>query len=51
MAGSLALAAGARSDVREQARAALMAMGHPADERAERLLPDEFRELARRLSA
>jgi 16S rRNA (adenine1518-N6/adenine1519-N6)-dimethyltransferase len=51
LAGSLALAPGARSDVREQARAALMAIGHPADERAERLSPDEFRELTTRLSA
>jgi 16S rRNA (adenine1518-N6/adenine1519-N6)-dimethyltransferase len=51
LAGSLALAPGARSDVREQARVALVAMGHPADERAERLSPEEFRELATRLSA
>lgn len=51
LAGSLALAGGARSDVREQARAALVDMGHPADERAERLSPDEFRELVARLSA
>jgi 16S rRNA (adenine1518-N6/adenine1519-N6)-dimethyltransferase len=50
LAGSLALAPGARSNVRDQARAALVAMGHPADERAERLSPDEFRELATRLS-
>jgi 16S rRNA (adenine1518-N6/adenine1519-N6)-dimethyltransferase len=50
LAGSLALVPGARSDVRERARAALVAMGHPADERAERLSPDEFRELATRLS-
>jgi hypothetical protein len=45
------LAPGAASDVREHARAALVAMGHPADERAERLSPAEFRELATRLSA
>lgn len=50
LAGSLALAAGAGSDVRERARAALVDMGHPADERAERLSPAEFRELAARLS-
>jgi 16S rRNA (adenine1518-N6/adenine1519-N6)-dimethyltransferase len=50
LAGSLALAAGADPDVRERARAALVEMGHPADERAERLSPGEFRELAARLS-
>jgi 16S rRNA (adenine1518-N6/adenine1519-N6)-dimethyltransferase len=47
---SLALAAGAPPDVRERARAALEAMGHPPDERAERLSPQEFRELAERLA-
>jgi len=51
LAGSLALAAGASSGVRERARAALAEMGHPADERAERLSPAEFLELARRLEA
>ena len=50
LAGSLALAAGAPAGVRERARAALVEMGHPPDERAERLSPDEFRELAARLS-
>lgn len=50
LAGSLALAAGAGRDVRERARAALVAMDHPADERAERLSPAEFRELAQRLA-
>ena len=49
LAGSLALAADAPPGVRERARAALVELGHPADERAERLSPDEFRELARRL--
>lgn len=49
LARSLALAPGAAGDVRERARAALGAMGHPADERAERLAPAEFEELARRL--
>jgi 16S rRNA (adenine1518-N6/adenine1519-N6)-dimethyltransferase len=49
LAGSLALAPGFPRDVRERARAALVEMGHPADERAERLAPEEFRELARRL--
>jgi 16S rRNA (adenine1518-N6/adenine1519-N6)-dimethyltransferase len=54
LAGSLALAAsreGLGPDVRERARAALTALGHPADERAERLAPEEFRELAARLGA
>jgi 16S rRNA (adenine1518-N6/adenine1519-N6)-dimethyltransferase len=50
LAGSLALAADAEAGVRERARAALVEMGHPADERAERLSPGEFRELAARLS-
>jgi 16S rRNA (adenine1518-N6/adenine1519-N6)-dimethyltransferase len=50
LAGSLALAAGAPAGVRERARAALVEMGHPPDERAERLSPDEFRELAARLA-
>jgi 16S rRNA (adenine1518-N6/adenine1519-N6)-dimethyltransferase len=48
---SLALAGGFGSDVRERARAALVELGHPADERAERLTPDEFRQLAARLAA
>jgi 16S rRNA (adenine1518-N6/adenine1519-N6)-dimethyltransferase len=51
LAGSLALAAGAGPEVRERARAALVEMGHPADERAERLSPVEFRELAGRLGS
>jgi 16S rRNA (adenine1518-N6/adenine1519-N6)-dimethyltransferase len=51
LAGSLALAGGFGSDVRERARAALVELGHPADERAERLAPDEFRRLAARLAA
>ncbi len=50
LAGSLALAPHARAGVRERARGALVDMGHPADERAERLSPAEFRELAARLS-
>jgi 16S rRNA (adenine1518-N6/adenine1519-N6)-dimethyltransferase len=49
LAGSLALAPGALPGVRERARAALVELGHPADERAERLSPEEFRELAARL--
>lgn len=48
--GSLALAAGAPVGIRERAREALVAIGHPADERAERLDPDEFRALAERLA-
>ncbi|HEY2636518.1 MAG TPA: 16S rRNA (adenine(1518)-N(6)/adenine(1519)-N(6))-dimethyltransferase RsmA, partial [Solirubrobacteraceae bacterium] len=34
------------TDLRERARAALVALGHPADERAERLAPGEFAALA-----
>jgi 16S rRNA (adenine1518-N6/adenine1519-N6)-dimethyltransferase len=49
LARSLALAGGAEPDIRERARAALVAMGHPADARAERLAPDDFRDLAARL--
>ena len=47
--GSLALAPGAQRDVRELARRTLTEIGHPPDERAERLSPDEFRQLAARL--
>jgi 16S rRNA (adenine1518-N6/adenine1519-N6)-dimethyltransferase len=50
LAGSLALAPGALPGVRERARAALVALGHPPDERAERLTPEEFRSLAARLN-
>jgi 16S rRNA (adenine1518-N6/adenine1519-N6)-dimethyltransferase len=52
LAGSLALAGrfAGGADIRERARAALEAIGHPPDERAERLSPEEFRELAERLS-
>jgi 16S rRNA (adenine1518-N6/adenine1519-N6)-dimethyltransferase len=46
---SLALSPGAPTGVRERAREALAGMGHPADERAERLSPQEFVELAQRL--
>jgi 16S rRNA (adenine1518-N6/adenine1519-N6)-dimethyltransferase len=46
LAGSLALAPGAVPGVRERARDALVRLGHPPDERAERLAPEEFRELA-----
>jgi 16S rRNA (adenine1518-N6/adenine1519-N6)-dimethyltransferase len=51
LARSLALSPEAGAGVRERAREALVAMGHPADERAERLSPEEFVELARRLRA
>jgi 16S rRNA (adenine1518-N6/adenine1519-N6)-dimethyltransferase len=50
LAGSLALAPGADSEIRARARVALTELGHPPDERAERLSPEEFRLLARRLS-
>jgi 16S rRNA (adenine1518-N6/adenine1519-N6)-dimethyltransferase len=46
LASSLALAPNAPPAIREQARAALQEMGHPADERAERLAPEEFEQLA-----
>jgi 16S rRNA (adenine1518-N6/adenine1519-N6)-dimethyltransferase len=46
LAGSLALAPGAPEGIRERARAALEQLGHPPDERAERLSPEEFKELA-----
>ena len=49
LAGSLALAPGAPKDIRDRARAALNELGHPPDERAERLSPDEFRALAAKL--
>ncbi|MGC9220343.1 MAG: 16S rRNA (adenine(1518)-N(6)/adenine(1519)-N(6))-dimethyltransferase RsmA [Solirubrobacteraceae bacterium] len=48
LAGSLALCDG-REMVRERARAALVQMGLPPDARAERLSPQQFVELARRL--
>jgi 16S rRNA (adenine1518-N6/adenine1519-N6)-dimethyltransferase len=49
LAGSLALAPSAGEGIRERARAALLELGHPADERAERLSPDEFRRLGEKL--
>jgi 16S rRNA (adenine1518-N6/adenine1519-N6)-dimethyltransferase len=49
LARSLALAAGASRDRREQVRAALEAMGRPADARAETLPPEAWRELDQRL--
>jgi len=47
---SLSLVPRMRPDARERAREALVDMGHPADERAERLAPEEFRALAERLA-
>jgi 16S rRNA (adenine1518-N6/adenine1519-N6)-dimethyltransferase len=49
LASSLALAANPPPDIRQRTRAALEEMGHPPDERAERLAPEEFRTLAARL--
>jgi 16S rRNA (adenine1518-N6/adenine1519-N6)-dimethyltransferase len=51
LARSLALSGRYGPDVRERARAALVALGHPADERAERLAPPEFAALAAALPA
>ncbi len=47
---SLSLAPDAAPDVRERARVALLALGHPADVRAERLSPDDFRALGEALA-
>jgi 16S rRNA (adenine1518-N6/adenine1519-N6)-dimethyltransferase len=46
LAGSLALSPGAADDIRDRAREALTELGHPPDERAERLSPQEFKALA-----
>ena len=43
LTGSLGLT----GEARDGARAALVELGHPPDERAERLAPEELRELAR----
>ncbi len=51
LARSLALAPGARRDAREAARRVLGELGFPADVRAERLGPEDFRALAERLAA
>ena len=42
LAGSLALMPGAPPDIRDRTRAALAALGHPPDVRAERLPPQDF---------
>jgi 16S rRNA (adenine1518-N6/adenine1519-N6)-dimethyltransferase len=49
LAGSLALVPGAPPGLRERAREALTALGHPPDARAERLSAEDFRALAKRL--
>jgi 16S rRNA (adenine1518-N6/adenine1519-N6)-dimethyltransferase len=49
LASSLALAPDAPASIRERTRATLQEMGHPLDERAERLSPEEFRALTTRL--
>jgi len=46
LAGSVTLAGGAPGRSREQLRGALEQLGHPADARAERLTPGDFRKLA-----
>jgi 16S rRNA (adenine1518-N6/adenine1519-N6)-dimethyltransferase len=56
LARSLAIAAGGGAsglppDVRDRARAALPELGHPADVRAERLTPEDFRALWEKLRA
>jgi 16S rRNA (adenine1518-N6/adenine1519-N6)-dimethyltransferase len=50
LARSLSLAGGAERDTRERVRAALQAMGRPADARAETLAPEEWQELYGRLA-
>jgi len=45
LARSLQLGPQATPELRDRAREALVALGHPADERAERLEPEEFRAL------
>jgi 16S rRNA (adenine1518-N6/adenine1519-N6)-dimethyltransferase len=49
LARSLSLAPGASKEIRDQARAALEALGHPADARAESLSPADWRALWERL--
>jgi 16S rRNA (adenine1518-N6/adenine1519-N6)-dimethyltransferase len=51
LARSLSLAPGATPGIRERARAALAAIGRPADARAEQLSPAEWREMQQRLDA
>jgi len=49
LAGSVALVPGAAEGLRERLRAALEGLGHPPDERAERLAPAEWPALAERV--
>ncbi|WP_245602671.1 16S rRNA (adenine(1518)-N(6)/adenine(1519)-N(6))-dimethyltransferase RsmA [Solirubrobacter soli] len=49
LARSLSLAPGASKEIRDQAREALEALGHPADARAESLSPADWRALWERL--
>jgi 16S rRNA (adenine1518-N6/adenine1519-N6)-dimethyltransferase len=49
LAGSVALAPGAADGLRERLRSALEELGHPRDERAERLGPSEWPALAERV--
>jgi 16S rRNA (adenine1518-N6/adenine1519-N6)-dimethyltransferase len=51
LARSLSLAAGAAPGVRDRARAALEAIGRPADARAEQLPPEDWRALHAKLTA
>jgi len=51
LARSLALAPGAEPGIRDRARAALVAIGRPADARAEQLAPEEWRALHAELAA
>jgi 16S rRNA (adenine1518-N6/adenine1519-N6)-dimethyltransferase len=51
LARSLSLAPGAAPGIRDRARAALEAIGRPADARAEQLAPDEWRALHAELAA
>ena len=50
LARSLQLGPQAQPGLRERVREALVELGHPADERAERLEPEEFRALHERLA-
>ena len=51
LARSLSLAPGAQPGIRDRARAALEAIGRPADARAEQLAPGEWRALHEQLAA
>jgi 16S rRNA A1518/A1519 N6-dimethyltransferase RsmA/KsgA/DIM1 with predicted DNA glycosylase/AP lyase activity len=50
LGGSLALAPDSEPDIRDRARDALVAIGQPADARAERLSPADFAALERQLA-